>query len=127
MNIINRADIYFNYTKIGEDQYGNSYYVSKYSKNPDTGDNKRMVAYRGITEPSKVPPKWHAWLHYLVSTEELQNDTKKYNWQKDHMPNLTGTKLAKFPSGHISYGGERDKVSADYDAWNPYLNSRNYG
>ena len=127
MNIIDKINIYFNYKKIDEDQYGNSYYVSKRSKNLDTEDNKRIVMYKGITDPSKIPPKWHAWLHYMISTEDLQKDTEQYSWQKDHLPNLTGTKLAKFPLGHINYGVKREKVSADYNAWNPNSKIIDYG
>ncbi len=125
MNIIIRLNIYFNYKYIDEDQFGNRYYEAKIVKNIDTNQKKRLVFYKGLNEPSKVPPKFHAWLHYLISTDDLQ-DTKnlpRYKWQKERMPNATGTYFAKFPSGHISYGQKRNRVSSDYNAWQPELSN----
>lgn len=87
---------------IGKDSFGNRYYIS---------GNKRRIIYKGLAEPSKIPPMWHAWLHYL--TNELPNDNlnKNYQWQKHHTPNLTGTKLAYQPIRKI--------VSSDYQPWKP--------
>lgn len=124
MDIFGKISIYFNYKKIGKDKHGNSYYIAKKEINPDTYKLKRVVLYNGIAEPSKIPSVWHSWMHYLVDNipcEDSSSDEKstKYSWQKDRTPNLTGTKLAKFPSGHIMKGSARDKVSSDYKAWTP--------
>lgn len=110
---------------VGEDQYGNKYYRSKkkeYGKGigrPNT--ERRWVLYAGsINEPSKVPPLWHAWLHQLsneIPTSEKIKD--KYKWQKEHVPNLTGTQHAYYPPGHILSRGQRDAATGDYVAWNP--------
>ena len=35
------------------------------------------------------------------------------------VPNLTGTKAAYRPPGHILKGGQRDKATGDYEAWTP--------
>ena len=104
--------------KVGEDDFGNCYYHLK--KVPTDGSRrKRWVVYNGMVEPSKIPALWHAWLHYTI--DELPTDMKiaKHDWQKEHVPNLTGTKGAYLPDGHIARGGERAASSSDYEAWTP--------
>jgi NADH:ubiquinone oxidoreductase subunit len=100
---------------VGVDQFGNKYYLSK-NKNSE-GKYKRFVIYNGITEPTKVPPLWHSWLHYL--SEQVPEGEQKYDWQKAPIPNLTGTNLAYKPPGHIDKGAKRAKASSDYEPWNP--------
>ncbi len=80
--------------KVGKDEFGNEYRTS-FFKNY-LGKNKRLIIYNGIDISSKVPPMWHAWLHYM--TNEIPNDPRKSVWQKDYQPNLTGTKHAYEPS-----------------------------
>lgn len=97
-------------TLVGTDEFGNRYY-----KNSSSGPNrksKRWVVYKGMAEPSKVPASWHGWLHYTID-EVL---TERYEWQKPHTPNLTGTVNAYFPT---SKDGKRKNVASDYEAWNP--------
>jgi len=103
---------------VGQDEFGNKYYVAKREKNA-IGKHKRWVVYNGVVEPSKVPAIWHGWLHY--TSDMLPNETShvKYSWLKRHLPNLTGTKFAYLPAGHINQGGKRAKTTADYQAWNP--------
>ena len=93
MSLINKLWIRLFYTKIGEDQFGNLYYSSN-EKNY-LGINKRYVYYKGLDESSKVPPIWHAWLHYL--SDQIPADINLYNWQKPYHPNLTGTKNGYTP------------------------------
>lgn len=100
---------------VGTDDYGNRYYEQRYGKRHWTRA-KRWVIYKGIAEPSKVPPQWHGWLHY---THDAPLTAKRYGWQKEHQPNLTGTVNRYLPQGHISKGGERAKATADYQPWNP--------
>jgi len=97
---------------IGEDEFGNKYYVAKFTKDY-LGRKPRFVEYNGSAEPSKIPPSWHAWLHYL-SDDVLKSE--KFDWQRDHLPNLTGTKKAYSPKKY----GARPRVSADYIAWFPW-------
>jgi len=40
-------------------------------------------------------------------------------WEKDHLPNLTGTVEAWRPKGSISRDGERPHAVGDYQAWRP--------
>ena len=100
---------------VGEDEFGNLYYESK--KKPKVGKKKRWVMYNGKKEASKVPPNWHGWIHYTFDKPIDKN--KSYDWQKTHIPNLTGTDGAYFPPGHEKSGGTRDKAIGDYEAWQP--------
>lgn len=87
---------------VGKDNLGNQYYMSK---------DRRYVIYHGLKEPSKVPPMWHAWLHHLIEQPPKHDDIETYPWQKNYIPNLTGTKEAYKPS--------RKLVSSDYQPWKP--------
>lgn len=93
--------------KVGSDEFGNCYYQHK--KN-----NKRFVIYNGIAESSKVPAKWHGWLHYTNDDVPSNDGTKKYSWQKIHIPNLTGTLNAHDPKKR-----ESSQTSTNYQSWKP--------
>jgi NADH:ubiquinone oxidoreductase subunit len=79
------------------------------------GRKQRYVIYNGEAEPSKIPPTFHAWLHYLTN-EIPPSDSCEFSWQKDHIPNLTGTESAYNPMGKRH---KRSKVSADYQPFQP--------
>ena len=111
MDIISQILIRFSSDLIGEDQYGNKYYRKKKS-------DKRFVIFKGKVEASKIPPMWHAWLHKITSKPPLKR-RKIYEWQKDHLPNLTGTAFAVKPKGSLLEKGFRQKSSADYESWIP--------
>ena len=113
MSIINKFFTSLTSNKVGTDQFGNDYYISRFRKNY-LGQKARYVIYKGIAEPSKVPPMWHAWLHYL--SDEVVADAPRYSWQQEHTPNLTGTKLAYIPAK----SGVRHSVSAEYTPWFPW-------
>lgn len=113
MSIINKIFTFLTSTKVGTDQFGNSYYISRFKKDY-LGNKARYVIYKGVAEPSKVPPMWHAWLHYL--SDDIVKKEKPYFWQQPHIPNLTGTKLAYVPAK----SGVRPAVSADYTPWFPW-------
>ncbi len=107
MSFLNHLVISFFCKKVGEDQYGNKYFQGRNTNY--LGKKKRYVIYHGVVEPSKVPPLWHAWLHYL--SDEVPSTIDKYKWQQEPIPNCTGTKF--------SYSPSRGKVSADYSKWEP--------
>ena len=88
--------------KVGSDEFGNEYYQGK---------SKRFVTYKGIAEPSKVPAKWHGWLHYTTNILPVQIDTRKHSWEKIHIPNLTGTKNA--------YSPQNTQAKKPYQTWQP--------
>lgn len=110
---------------MGDDQYGNRYYESK--KRDFFNRPRRWVIYKGLAEPSKVPPEWHGWLHHMTGRIPLD---KKHAWQKDHIPNLTGTRFAYFPKGYYDYCQKKEKVQGGsekggqeegyYQAWKPH-------
>lgn len=110
-NLATKLFTFFTGDQVGVDQFGNKYYKAK--RKNKSGIYRRWVIYNGTAEASKVPPEWHGWLHYTFD-EPLK---EKYSWQKDYVPNLTGTPNAYFPPG--ANEGKREKVSADYEAWKP--------
>jgi NADH:ubiquinone oxidoreductase subunit len=40
-------------------------------------------------------------------------------WQKEPVPNLTGTPAAFRPAGALERGGNRAAATGDYEAWSP--------
>ncbi len=102
-------------TPVGKDSFGNRYF----RKSQKSGREKRWVLYNGMPEPSKVPPEWHGWLHYTLDTPPTQQTTKHHVWQKSGQPNLTGTKGAYLPAGHMARGGTHAPTIATYEPWTP--------
>ncbi|MCD6035635.1 MAG: hypothetical protein K0R63_1376 [Rickettsiales bacterium] len=103
---------------VGKDAYGNRYYQER-SGTRLHGKKRRWVVYKGLAEPSKVPASWHGWLHYTTDEVPGVNDPMLYAWEKEHLPNLTGTDLAYRPPGHILAEGKREKATGDYEPWKP--------
>lgn len=100
---------------IGRDEFGNRYFEAKGAARGER--KRRWVLYNGIVESSKVPANWHGWLHYTLDAPLPEK--KMYSWQKQHLPNLTGTKGRYLPAGHISNGAARAAATADYQPWSP--------
>mgnify|MGYP001159427589 CR=1 FL=1 len=102
---------------IGIDSMGNRYYRKR--RLPNERREKRWVVFKDKVEASLVPPAWHSWLHY--TTDQLPEDDIRqlWDWQKSHLPNMTGTKEAYRPSGHILKGGSRPAATGDYEPWEP--------
>ncbi|HEX2581762.1 MAG TPA: NADH:ubiquinone oxidoreductase subunit NDUFA12 [Dongiaceae bacterium] len=99
---------------VGQDSTGNRYYRDKRTRGQKR--ERRWVMYKGVPEASKVPAEWHGWLH---STQKNPPAPRQpYPWEKPHLPNLTGTRLAYLPPGHPGRGKER-KDMRDYQAWVP--------
>lgn len=99
--------------KVGEDADGNVYYRERNGR-------RRWVIYKnGPIEASRVPPEWHAWLHYTVDTPPSESMPETKPWEKDHEENKTGTVEAYFPTGSLAVNAPRAKTSADYEAWTP--------
>ena len=104
--------------KVGQDQFGNKYYRAK--ARPGYKRERRWVIYKGEPEASMVPPEWHGWLHYQNDNAPSEGGKSfRRPWQKPHRRNLTGTKQAYRPPGHILEGGRRDAATGDYEAWTP--------
>ena len=100
---------------VGTDNAGNLYYEAK--KFNHVGRRRRWVMYVGEVEASTIPPEWHAWLHYTVDTPIPE--TVRRVWQKEHLPNLTGTPQGYRPPGSDYLGGNRPPATGDYESWTP--------
>ncbi|PIE09353.1 MAG: NADH:ubiquinone oxidoreductase subunit NDUFA12 [Rhodobacterales bacterium] len=96
--------------KVGEDDQGNVYYRT-------SDDAKRWVIYDGEVEASRVPPEWHGWLHRLFDEPPSEKPLVHKDWEKPHLPNLTGTPLAYAPPGSLRRADPAPR--RDYEAWSP--------
>ena len=117
MTIGTRLYTFLNGEQMGKDTQGNSYYRSKRTTN--TAREKRWVVYNGLAEASRVPPAWHSWLHHTTNDIPADDVGRRWEWQKGHQPNMTGTADAYRPSGHVLKGGQRDAATGDYEPWQP--------
>ena len=88
---------------VGEDYFGNKYYQSK--------AGKRWVIYNGEVEASKIPNEWYSWMHFTNNKIENIHDYKKYNWQKPHEPNQTGTENSYHPNKN------NNEIKKKYKSW----------
>lgn len=96
---------------VGTDSFGNRYYQTK-------GGQRRWVLYNGTVEGSRVPPEWHGWMHHTLDAPPLP-DMKKKSWEKDYLPNLSGTEDAYHPVGSLARGGIHAPTTGDYESWSP--------
>ena len=87
----------------GIDERGNRYYESK--------KGKRWVIYSDEVDASKIPVEWYSWIHFMPNKIEKKHDLKKYEWQKPHQPNLTGTESAYYPNKN------KDVSEKKYKSW----------
>ncbi len=102
---------------VGEDEFGNRYYRDRGVA--EGRRRRRWVLYKGRPEASKVPPDWRAWLHRTIDEPPSWSPLPAKDWEKPHLPNLTGTRAAYLPRGHVLRGGERAVATGDYEAWRP--------
>ena len=123
---------------VGTDAEGNRYYQDK--RTIAGRRRKRWVMYNGVAEASRVPPDWHGWLHYTTTNAPPPPAAcRASTWQKEHVPNLTGTDLAYRPPGHTLSTARnpsrptRRGVQADgprrkrREAWSATLSRRSSG
>jgi NADH:ubiquinone oxidoreductase subunit len=88
---------------VGTDSVGNKYYQSK--------AGKRWVIYTGEIDASKIPIEWYSWIHFTNNRIENNHNLKKYNWQKPHQSNQTGTKNAYHPNRN------NEQIKKKYTSW----------
>lgn len=99
--------------KVGEDELGNVYY-----RNAD--DTRRWVIYAKVSEASMVTADWHGWLHHTFKEPPTEQPLRRWGWEKDHIPNMTGTDLAYRPPGSLARGASGAQgVKPAYQAWTP--------
>lgn len=102
---------------VGEDEQGNRFYEER--RPSLEGRRRRYVIYKGLAEASRISSDWHGWMHYTLADPPTVTPLKRQKWEKDHVPNLTGTVRAYRPKGSLARGGVRQASSADYEAWSP--------
>ena len=71
--------------KVGEDNQGNKFYIHKKNK------KKRWVLYKKQIDPTNLEVKWQIWLTETGKDMKKIKDNINFKWQKNKMPNLTGT------------------------------------
>ena len=88
----------------GSDSLGNKYYESK--------KGKRWVIYSDEIDATKIPVEWYSWMHFTQNRIEKNHDLKKYEWQKPHQSNATGTKDAYYPNQNSD-----NDLNKKYKSW----------
>ena len=88
---------------VGKDHLGNKYYQDK--------KNRRWVIYSGEIEATKIPQEWFSWIHHINNKIEKTHTLKKYDWQKEHIPNQTGTNKAYNPNKN------KNATKKKYSTW----------
>ena len=88
---------------VGQDSFGNKYYQNK--------SGKRWVIYKGEVDASKISIEWYSWIHFTNNKIENTHDLKKYNWQKPHQSNQTGTKNSYHPNKN------NNEIKKKYKSW----------
>ena len=88
---------------VGSDSNGNKYYQSK--------NGKRWVIYSGEIDASKIPSEWYSWIHFTKNRIENKHKLEKYNWQKSHQSNQTGTENAYYPNRN------NEQIKKKYTSW----------
>ena len=88
---------------VGSDQYGNKYYKSK--------NDERWVVYSANIEATKITSEWYLWIHHTID-KIPDNNTSKFNWQKKHLENQTGTINSHKPA-KIS----KTSIKKNYETW----------
>ncbi len=96
--------------KVGEDVQGNLYY-----RNAD--DSRRWVIFKGEVDGSRISPDWHGWIHRTWDEPPSDTPLPRKEWQKPHLPNMTGTAAAYAPAGSLRRSDPAPR--ADYEAWTP--------
>ena len=89
---------------VGTDELGNKYYESK--------NGKRWVIYSNTIDASKIPVEWYSWIHFTPNKIEKKHTLEKYEWQKPHQENLTGT-----DSAYYYPNKNQDGVKKKYSSW----------
>ena len=88
---------------VGSDQYGNKYYKSK--------NDERWVIYSSNVEATKITSDWYLWIHHTID-KIPENNIPKFNWQKKHLENQTGT-----INSHKPVKIRRKNIRKNYETW----------
>ena len=98
-----RLQIFFSGKLVGTDKNGNKYYESK--------SGRRWVVYNGEVEASKIPNEWYSWMHNMNNKIQNKHDLEKYDWQREHLPNQTGSNNSYHPKKY------NNAIKKKYKTW----------
>ena len=98
-----RIQIFFYGKYVGKDENGNKYYQSN--------SGKRWVIYNGEVDASKISDEWYSWMHRINNKIENLHKLPKYNWQKKHLSNQTGTENSYHPKKN------KNVLKKKYNSW----------
>lgn len=112
---------------VGTDRFGNKYYRKRRTagskpepRSVSLAQERRWVVFNGgESEASRVPPEWHGWLHHQTKDPPSETSPLRRDWQKEHIPNPTGSAQAYRPPGSVLSTGQRDRATGDYEPWVP--------
>ncbi len=88
---------------VGKDEFGNKYYKNK--------QDERWVIYSKNIEATNITSDWYMWMHHTIDKVPDQNE-KKYDWQKSHIANTTGSKDSYKPTKI-----KKEKKTEKYESW----------
>ena len=88
---------------VGKDSFGNKYYQNK--------SGNRWVIYKDEIDASKIPNEWFSWIHFTKNKIENVHEFQKYDWQKPHQSNQTGTDNSYHPNKY------NEKKNKKYKSW----------
>ena len=88
---------------VGADSYGNRYFESK--------KGNRWVIYKDEIDASKIPVEWYSWIHFTNNKIENIHEIKKYDCQKPHQHNQTGTENSYHPNKN------NNEIKKKYKSW----------
>ena len=88
---------------VGSDDQGNKYYQSK--------KDERWIVYANNIEATKITSDWYLWMHHTID-KTPDNKASKYNWQKKHLENQTGTSNSYKPVKI-----DKKNIKKKYETW----------
>ena len=88
---------------VGSDEYGNKYYRNK--------NDERWVVYSDNVEATKITSEWYLWIHHTIDKIPDQKE-KRYDWQKKHLENQTGTSNSFRPVKI-----QKNNLKKKYETW----------
>lgn len=97
---------------VGRDEEGNRFYRT-------ADGSRRWVVYAGEAQASRISPDWHGWLHHTFAEPPEDGELPRRSWERDHVPNMTGTEAAYRPPGSILLPTAQGRTRPDYEAWTP--------
>lgn len=116
MNFTIRLLIWFKGKFVGKDCFDNSYYEEKLKGIYNGRQSRRWVIYKSGHDASKIPPEWHAWLHYRAD-EPLKQQAYACQPPKPNLVNTSADMPDLVESDKVVKLSIKNKRS--YQPWTP--------